>query len=505
MTFVRRGLIGLAVLVLWAGAAFAHASLLSTTPADGALVAAPPAAVTLRFNEPVRPLVARLTAADGSTRLLEPARVEGLTLTYPMPTEMGQGTHLLSWRVTSEDGHPLAGGLLFSVGTETGPIEGATASPATTRVLVWAARAGLILSVLFAVGGAAFGALLGGGSALPRWAAWSGLFLLPVVLAGQGLDLLGLPPSALIGAGPWREGAAGPPALALLLSGGALVAVLLRGPWWGALLLAGVAAATSGHAATAEPRAFMRPAVALHVGAAALWIGALWPLACSLGRPGVLTRFGRAIPWVLTLLLASGCGIAVVQLRHLSALWQTDYGRVLLAKIALVAALLLVAAVNRFRLTARAEAGDTAPLRRAIGAELVLAVLIVGTVALWRFTPPPRSLPPPLPDRVQPIAAEGLSARLRVAPPRQGPVTLSLEDLRLDGAPVVPQAIEVDLAKPAYGIGPFRRAVTGTPEPIALGRFVLPLDGYWVLTLQIRVSDFRSIQLRDIVEIAPAR
>lgn len=507
MTFLRRVLLALAALVLCTGAAFAHASLLSSDPPDGALIDAAPPTLTLTFNEPVRPLVARLTQADGETQMLDPPRVEGLSLIYPLPPATGQGTQLFSWRVTSEDGHPLAGGTLFSVGTETAMTgESGAAAPALTRALVWAARAGLVLSVLLAVGGAAFRALVGRDpSALPRRAAAVGLLLLPLVLGAQGLDLLGLPPSGLFGAAPWREGAAGAPGLALLLTGAALCAVWLRAPWGLAVLLAGLGAATSGHAATAAPRLFMRPAVAIHVIAAALWIGALWPLARSLPDPAPLRRFGAVIPWVLAALIASGSAIMLVQLRHLPALWQTDYGRVMLAKLGLVGGLLLVALVNRLRLTGRAEAGAPGPLRRAIVVELALAVLIVGTLALWRFTPPPRSLTPPLPDLIQPVAAEGLSATLRVAPPRQGPVRLWLDGLRLDGEAVVPQAVEVELAKPAYGIGPFRRELPGTAGEIALGTFLLPLDGYWVLTLNVRVSDFRAIRLRDIVEIAPAR
>ncbi|MFT3691370.1 copper resistance protein CopC [Paenirhodobacter sp.] len=481
VSLLWRVLSGLAVLVLCAGAALAHASLLASDPPDGALLEAAPGTVTLTFNEPTRPLAARLTAADGTTRLLLPPRAEGDRLVYPLPPDMGQGTHLLSWRVTAADGHPLAGGVVFSVGAETGAVGAPDTGSPATRGLLWAARAGLIASVLLAVGGTAR-------------AGWVGLALVPVVLGAQGLDLLGLPPGALLTAAPWREGGG----IALVLTGAALLAGVLRARGV-AVLLAGLAAAAAGHAATAPLQLVMRPAVALHVMAAALWIGALWPLARSLTDPAPLRRFGRRIPWIVALLVGSGCVIAGVQLGRPAALWETDFGRVLGLKLALVAVLLLVALVNRLWLAPRAEAGDIRPLRRAIVVELVLAALIVGTLSLWRFTPPPRSLP----ERVQVIAAEGLSATLRVAPPRRGPVTLGLSDLRLDGVPVVPQAVEVELAKPAYGLGPFQHSLPGAAGEIGLGTFVLPLDGYWVLTLDVRLSDFHAIRIRDIVEIAP--
>jgi copper transport protein len=43
----------------------AHASLTKAEPADGAVIAAPPAALTLTFNEAVSPLVVRLIGPDG--------------------------------------------------------------------------------------------------------------------------------------------------------------------------------------------------------------------------------------------------------------------------------------------------------------------------------------------------------------------------------------------------------------------------------------------------------
>jgi copper transport protein len=48
--------------------AFAHASLLKAEPADGAVLPAAPAVLTLTFNEPVSPLVFRLLDPGGEPR-----------------------------------------------------------------------------------------------------------------------------------------------------------------------------------------------------------------------------------------------------------------------------------------------------------------------------------------------------------------------------------------------------------------------------------------------------
>src|SRR5262245_27092959 len=99
-------------------AVLAHASLVRAEPADGALVNEPPVALRLTFNEPVTPLVMRLIAPDGSTTTV-PATAENATVTVK-PATLRRGTHALSWRVISADGHPVGGSLIFSVGEAIG-------------------------------------------------------------------------------------------------------------------------------------------------------------------------------------------------------------------------------------------------------------------------------------------------------------------------------------------------------------------------------------------------
>jgi copper transport protein len=104
-------------------------------------------------------------------------------------------------------------------------------------------------------------------------------------------------------------------------------------------------------------------------------------------------------------LVASGTVLAVIQLRRFDALWTTDYGLVLSAKLTAVLVLLALAAVNRYALTPRIADGDGAAARHLAGstaAELLIALLALGLVAFWRFTPPPRAL---LANAVAPVHA----------------------------------------------------------------------------------------------------
>ena len=98
---------------------------------------------------------------------------------------------------------------------------------------------------------------------------------------------------------------------------------------------------------------------------------------------------------VVVLLVVSGVWLAVVQLGRVDALWTTSYGQVLACKLAAVAVLFALAAANRYRLVPQFERDGGAaarPLAISIAFELAIALAILGLVALWRFTPPPRAL-----------------------------------------------------------------------------------------------------------------
>src|SRR5262245_37901995 len=120
----------------------AHASLVKAVPADGAVVPLAPPVLTLTFNEPVSPLAIRLIGPDGAP--LTPAAVvaENATVTITPPPGLGQGTHVLSWRVISADGHPVGGALIFSIGAPSrGPAAGADEiADNNVRAALWLAK-----------------------------------------------------------------------------------------------------------------------------------------------------------------------------------------------------------------------------------------------------------------------------------------------------------------------------------------------------------------------------
>jgi putative copper resistance protein D len=144
----------------------------------------------------------------------------------------------------------------------------------------------------------------------------------------------------------------------------------------------------------------------LHLLAAGAWLGALLPLCAMLLRPAdsssvaaALARFSALGPIVVGVVLASGLvnGWFLVGPAHLEAVLTSAYGRLLLAKVALFVAMLVLAALHRFRL-APALAGGAPPsrvlraLRLSMLTETALGLAVLGLVSVLGSLEPPVSL-----------------------------------------------------------------------------------------------------------------
>ncbi|WP_201832729.1 copper resistance CopC/CopD family protein [Microvirga zambiensis] len=509
----------------------AHAQLIRSDPADGILVATAPGKVTLTFSEPVRPLVARLVQPSGQIAVLKEIGEKGSNITLTLPDDLENGTYTLSWRVTSGDGHPIGGGLVFSVGASSGstPVSVGESDP-LIRVGLWATRLTFMLGLIIGVGGVGFYTLIGrydpkAGEGIIPIALSAGLLSAPLLLGLQGLDSLGGPLSDLLTASVWTAGlyatsyggsiSIAATALTLayaarLLKYTSRAGILLS---LTALLLTGVASASAGHAATAPPRGLTTPAVFLHVVAVLLWMGSLIPLVVAFTReraaaPRVLEQFSCTVPAIVAILGVSGLVLAVVQVRTVSALWTTDYGVVLLIKLMLVASILFLALFNRYWLTEPAIADDRRATRRLIrstSTEIALGSVVIAVLGLWRFTPPPRAmLVAPAIATVQEakVSKDGVSATLIVRPPRVGPVSVEVSEIRVDGQAVEPLSVKIELDKPSYGIGPFMREARQQEALYHGDGFVLPLDGFWIVRVTVLITEFRSVTLTDVFDIA---
>jgi copper transport protein len=342
----------------------------------------------------------------------------------------------------------------------------------------------------------------------------------PLALGLQGLDALDLPLSDIARILPWRTAAGTSYALTLAVALAALVAgfaaTFMRravSTWLAAIAFvgAGLALAASGHASTAEPQWVTRPAVFVHTVSVAFWLGALLPLGALLRRGegrAALVRFSRAIPFAIVPLLVSGVTLAVIQVEAPEALITTDYGRVLLIKLVLVAVLFVLAAFNRWRLTGPAEAGESVATRRLVAAILIEGLLALGVLAAvttWRFTPPPRAIEA---AAAQPVSvhihAAKAMAEVSFAPGHAGPVSVSIAILTGDFGPLDAKEVTLTLANPAAGIEPIKRPATKAGDGTwRVDDLVIPVPGRWDIEVAILISDFDLVRLRETVDIRP--
>jgi copper transport protein len=522
--------LALAMALAPAPPARAHASLVRAAPADGAVMPLAPATLTLIFNEPVSPLVIRLIGPDGEPIAPRAVVAENATLTIVPPETLRRGTHVLSWRVTSADGHPVGGAVIFSIGAPSARSAAGAESVADrgVRVALWAARVAIYVGLFVGVGGAFFRAWFAGSLSPP--AAPSivallamGLVAVPLSVGLQGLDALELPLSGLQQKAAWETGLKTAYGLTAIAAAFTLIAGLFgvaakspraaRSLSLAGLLGTGLALALSGHASTAEPRLVSRAAVLLHGVGVAFWVGSLLPLYAAVRAAAVrdrrsagmqLERFSRAIVSALVVLVASGVWLAWVQLGRIDALWTTSYGQVLACKLVCVAGLLGLAAANRYRLVGKFETGGAAAARTlaaSIALELAIALMILGLVALWRFTPPPRSLAA---AAAISLHVHGEKAMAEIEIEREGGQGARASLLVLDGAfrPFAVKEVTLVLANPAVGIEPLRRVATRTGENSwRIDDLRIPVAGLWNLRVEILIGEFEKVTIKDTVAL----
>ena len=210
------GAAGVAITVFgvlaFAAPAFAHAQLLGTSPANGAVVASPPGEIVLTFGETVQapPDAIEVFSAGGQQVRTGPVGHpdgQGSQVAVTLTPEM-KGTYVVSWRVISADTHPVQGAFTFSVGAPSagagvGSLEQhllASRHPSKALgVLAGALRTLILLAVLVAVGGA---------SLLVGWPA--GIRLRAVrnsILAAASLTAVGSV-AAVLAQGPYDAGRA---------------------------------------------------------------------------------------------------------------------------------------------------------------------------------------------------------------------------------------------------------------------------------------------------------
>ncbi len=343
--------------------AHAHARLLRSTPANGSVLAAPPLGVQLLFDDAVSvgPGNEVVRNRDGSA-LGGPPRADGRLLVLPLRGGLPDDDYSVRWSVISDDGHIVQGVLAFGIGSGRPPPQSSLAPVSRSRTTNTLERWLFLLGVLAAGGVAVFRyAAFGPGAAVGSLRAGSRVTAV-LLAAAFAFCIAGAAPLARAANGSaTRFGLVLELAAALALAGAVLAVAVLRVPrLLPAAALAAVALiplpSLAGHALDPGQPFYAPAADVLHVLAAAIWLGGLLALAAVLrfapGRAAgrAAERFSTIALAAVLVVAATGLVRALTELSSVQQLWTTTYGRALLAKSALLAALVVLGYANRRRL-----------------------------------------------------------------------------------------------------------------------------------------------------------
>ncbi len=526
--------VGILCGLLWVAGiqpSFAHASLLSTFPEDGAVLQEAPTQVRLVFNESVQITQLQVLDTSGQALELENLVSAGNAPQGDLPQGIPEGVYIVSWRAISADSHPVSGSFVFQVGAADPQIlEAVRAAHAQGRdPLYWplvGVRWGIYLGSLFVVGVLGWWRLLQGRLFVTAeslsWAFAAAWLTFSLTMVAFGLHMaqlyprFGGPELLTVLASPYGWGTG-----LRLLGLGILIWACEGGAGWagglGSALVLG-SFLPIGHALTSEYPLGTMTLLGLHLAGSAFWLGGLWGLDRLLSREsaspsvspstGVIQRFSDLATWAVPGLILAGVGMGGI---HRGWDWDHPYGQYLWAKLLLVLMILGLGAHNKFRLVPALREGSRAvqqSLRQIVRLELAGVLLVLAlTSFLVAQAPPSHSAPhrshegvgSPPESGLESSCEEGLnwpegSLQVRVWPCRPGENQIRVE---VEGIPA--QALTLGFSLPEQGIPPLRRtALPNGSGQFAVENVPLALPGEWQIDLALLISDFeeRRAQVR---------
>lgn len=409
------------------GAAWAHATLLHTSPGVRDRVETAPRVVWLQFNQRVDALPSAIQVFDAKGRLVSgPARTRPDNSHFveaPLKA-LPRGAYTVRWSSLSADGHVGRGVFTFGVRVAAPPVTeayGASGPTTAEHVVRWL----YFLSLALLIGGVGFRLVVLRGPVPPaserRFYRLAGLGVVGALEVGllafllRAQDALQLPFTAFLygDLSPLANETRFGEAFIAMTVGFAVVAALLFVAWlterrwvlWPALLLSlGLASGLSLSGHQGEDRGWLSSfADWVHLSAGTLWLGGLvmlalvvWPTAKELRREA-FWRFSQLAAGLVALLVAAGVYLSIKRLPQLEDLWSEGYGQVLLVKLGLVSLALSWGAFHHLVVRPRLDRpGVLARLPRSLVGESAvgLAILLVAAILVDSKPPPEPGAPP---------------------------------------------------------------------------------------------------------------
>lgn len=432
-TRAGRALVGLVAVLMGVAlspAAHAHVDFASVEPVNEAQLQDAPASVRITFSASVEDRVreATLVAPDGTVHD-DSWSVDGPRIAIELPAPAAAGAWTVRWRVLGGDGHPISGGSTFTVGEPgtssqpAAPSSLASSYPYDALELVaLVGRIAFFAGLLLFVGGMLFAMF-----AAPGWQPKLRQLMLAAMISGAWIvwgthvamldersALQMLVPMAWLSdvtsvavrgyvlaavfalaanasrrrlnPDKWSEREGQVPLLTIALVAGAAISPSL-----------------SGHASDGEALWIRVPLDMVHILAGAAWLGGLVQV-LTLARHdrirdprvyAVVSRYARVAAVSVGVLVVTGLYATFDEIDvGFKALVDSTWGRLVLAKAALLASTMPLANSNRLRNVPdvwKAPGQGVPRLRRFVAWELVIIIWVVVATAMLVHETPPRA------------------------------------------------------------------------------------------------------------------
>lgn len=523
-------LLAVGAMVLTAAPALAHAVLVSSSPTDGENLAVAPGAVSLTFDEDVLAESAQFTlySGDGTVVARSGTAPGGLTVAVGRSEAGGQsvaartqlriglpalapGSFALQWRVRSADDlHTTAGSLAFGIGRaasrttpdRTGPLPDIAATLLRWLDLVaLALMSGSILLIWTTVprSGLAADDRLHWTSLCIRLARCSAMVAIVLGCVGviQESGRIETLEQAVLGTTfgtLWLLHLLG---LAVIALTGNRPRALPRAVILGVALLAVVAGlAATGHVGSAGRRLVPDILLALHLSAGIGWAGAVLLLCAAASRSSlrrqvasVARAFAPAAAACVIALLVTGLVLTGLQVASVDALVTSTYGRVLVAKVALVAIAGGLGGLT-FRRLRSGRAGRALPAGRLVLEGVALLLVLIGAAALSNGTPANGpAFDPAVTGQSGPVVTQvdGLLITAGFAPGTVGQnwIRIAVDDTRRPTRAAVARVV-LHLTDPSGRTIPDRDLLPGSGSDLwQIGDVTLNRTGPWTVDLAV--------------------
>ncbi|MCY7861886.1 copper resistance CopC/CopD family protein [Bacillus haynesii] len=446
--------------ILLPKAAFAHAYIVNSTPAENQELKKAPAEIKIEFNEAIQKGFHSITVRNSSGERVDSGKTEidpqnAKIMTVKLKPKLKDDIYSAEWRAVSADGHPVSGTIPFSIGN----IQGGLPKDQQNQASGLPAADTVMERVLLYTG---FSLFMGAALLQLVWHrpenGWPGdkrrrlkrIKNAALLLTGAAI-IIQLPLQTKANAGVSWLGALQPSLLQETLlntTGGMLwlinIAIItllvfcsnrkgLKSAILSLFLFAGLLFVKSldGHAASTSAGYMTIAMNFIHLNAASIWTGGLAMFVLFFGKDWlkpdkslIWETIRRFSPWALAsagLLIFSGLFNSFFIIHTLDNLFGTAYGKALLVKSALVLLMIGLGAFHyfRFRKAPKQQGG------RSMKAEWAVGLLILLTTAVFTNIPsPPAPLPQPFSETKE--LTEGNTLSLRISPNMPGSNTFEV-------------------------------------------------------------------------------